>query len=100
MQEKLLRRQNQLTHNLITKMTALEILITATLASNVSDDDLAPKITSVTKDEFKVYKCIKELKATSMWNTGKVIELSEGILNEAKCVYIMNHYEALKRKHK
>ena len=52
----------------------------------------------ITQDEFQEYFAIQESGVTNMMNLGKVVDLSEGILDKDKVKIIMKNYEKLKAK--
>ena len=52
----------------------------------------------ITQDEFQEYFAIQKSGVTNMMNLGKVVDLSEGILDKDKVKIIMKNYEKLKAK--
>ena len=52
----------------------------------------------MTKEKFEEYRSVQNSGITNMWDVPKVVELSNGILNEEDCLDIMKNYEKYEKE--
>ena len=51
------------------------------------------------KEEFELYVSVQQSGITNMWDIDRVIELSNYVLTQEMCFYIMKNYADLKEEY-
>ena len=53
---------------------------------------------SVIQEKFEAYEAVRQSGVTNMWDVARVIELSDDVLAEADCLFIMKNYSDLAKQ--
>lgn len=57
------------------------------------------EVIEITQEQFQAYVDVQMSGVTNMWDIAYVCSLSNGLLEEADCLYIMKHYGELKERY-